>query len=495
MKKIIITLYSLLCVLSISACKDSKNEINSKNEIDTTPKETLRHLMVNGKPFLMLGGQLRTDFFLQLDKKTPDELNIYFDLAAKMNVMAVQIPIGWKDIEPRKDSYTGTLVEKYIELCDRYDLKLELLWFGSYMCGYSVEGYIPDYVVYNSSSYPELKPDAAFQGWLGKHYFLKPNTPALVEREEKAIQYMMNVIYQYDNTHGKKHTVIGIQVENEPDMLATRHNQSHGYTNGQLWPDIVRQLDRLGKVVKNADYKCYTRVNIVLDGDYLQRCENLVATQGIDYAGLDPYQNKITDIDIKLHQLYDINGNYAHIAENGGEYENTDLLTLKAMSLGCGYEVFEVITTPHPYLVDWTLRGVWNPDFTPKAHTQRVVDAFKIFKGAWVDLATADVKDILGFNLKQDDGQTQTTEQQQTSHVTVKWQTTARGVAFAVEYDGHLTVASTQNDEMEFSGVSLSNAEKGHYNMNGDWIAAGSIALTGNKLRMERCTVYRIPVH
>lgn len=51
--------------------------------------------------------------------------------------------------------------------------------------------------------------------------------------------------------------------------------------------------------------------------------------------------------------------------------------------------IFEVITTPHPFLTEWTLRGIYNPDFTPKAHTQQIVDAFKIFKEAWVDLANA----------------------------------------------------------------------------------------------------------
>ena len=80
----------------------------------------------------------------------------------------------------QKDIYNTELVEKYIELCDKYQMKLEILWFGSYMCGYSVEGYIPEYIVNDPVTYPDLKPDAAFDGWLGKHYYLKPNTPALV---------------------------------------------------------------------------------------------------------------------------------------------------------------------------------------------------------------------------------------------------------------------------------------------------------------------------
>lgn len=150
-----------------------------------------------------------------------------------------------------------------------------------------------------------------------------------------------------------------------------------------------------------------------------------------------------------------IEGNYAHIAENGGEYANNDLLALKAFSLGCGYEIFEVITTPHPFLTEWTLRGIYNPDFTPKVHTQQIVDAFKIFKEAWVDLANANYLDIAGFNLKSNDGMEQTSESKNTTHAGIKWSTKSRGVAFAIEYNDHLTVASTKSDEMVFRNIQI----------------------------------------
>ena len=449
--------FLLYCFLSTLFACSNANEVDPNNTIVT------KHLMVNGKPFLMLGAQLRTDFFLQLDKKSPEELAPYFELAANMNILVVQVPVAWKDVEAEKDIYNTELVEKYIELCDKYQLKLEILWFGSYMCGYSVEGYIPDYVINNTSTYPDLKPSAAFEGWLGKHYYLKPNTPALVERESKALKQMMDAIYHYDNNHGQKHTVIGIQVENEPDMLATRHNQEHGYTPEQLWRDLISMLDQLGQVVKNSAY-----------------------------VGLDPYENNMLGIDSKLRRLRKIKDNYGHIAENGGEYANNDLLTLKAISLGCGYEIFEVITTPHPYLVDWTLRGVYNPDFTPKPHTQRIVDAFKIFKGAWVDLASADAKDIIGFNLKYDDGQEQTTENQNTTHAGIKWSTSSRGVAFAVERNNYLVVASTQNDQMTFRNIQIKNIEKGYYDINGNWVSDEKMTPTGNQLSLEPCIVYKI---
>ncbi len=481
-------LYIICVCVALSASCNDKGVSGQSSEI--TP---LRHLMVEGEPFLMLGAQLRTDFFLALDGKTPDELDVYFELAADMNIMIVQVPISWRDVEPSKDDYTGDLVEKYIELSERHGLKLELLWFGSYMCGYSVEGYIPDYVVSNTVIYPELKPDADFDGWLGKHYYLKPGTRALVDREKKALEYMMNVVAAYDAANENRHTVTGIQIENEPDMLATRHNAEHGYSPGELWPDLISMLDELGRVVKDSSYDCYTRVNLTTTyGDYMERSAEIVATEGIDYVGLDPYENTIDGIDAKLQGLRWIEGNYAHIAENGGEYANNDVLMLKALTKGCGYEIFEVITTPHPFLADWTLRGVYNPDFTPKPHTQQIVDALGIFKDAWVDLAEAPITNIIGFNISTDNGAGTTSEKKFSENIGISWETTQRGIAFAIECKGYLTAASTKADKMRFENANITGAEKGYYDLDRKWIAQGEVEIEDNLLSMEPCVVYRI---
>ena len=55
-----------------------------------------KYLEVDGKPFLMLGAQLRTDFFIQLDNKQLDELDKYFEYARSLNVTVVQVPISWR---------------------------------------------------------------------------------------------------------------------------------------------------------------------------------------------------------------------------------------------------------------------------------------------------------------------------------------------------------------------------------------------------------------
>ena len=67
---------SCLCLVA-AACDKTGNDAGP------APLENTVHLMVEGEPFLMLGAQLRTDYFIQLDGKSYDELDPYFELAAK----------------------------------------------------------------------------------------------------------------------------------------------------------------------------------------------------------------------------------------------------------------------------------------------------------------------------------------------------------------------------------------------------------------------------
>lgn len=489
--------YLFMIIASMLMALSCSPEGHSGDRTPQQGEERPYRLTVDGKPFLMLGAQLRTDFFRQLDGRRLDQLDDYFSLAAGLNITCVQVPVSWSDVETDYDVYTDETIRAFIDYCEKYDMKLEILWFGSYMCGYSVEGHLPQYVVRDTETYPELKPSAAYQGWQGKQFYLSPGDKELVERETKAVSKMMEFIYEYDKELGSPHTVIGIQVENEPDMLATRHNGAHGYSAIDLWPGLLYHIDAVGKAVKNGPYDCYTRVNQTCAyEDWIFWSRKVAEREGIDYVGFDPYVSDIATIGDWLQQIQDIPGNFSHIAENGGEFYNNDLLTLKALVMGCGYEVFEVITTPHPDLKDWTLRGVYNPDFTPKGQAQRLIDAYGIFKAAWYDFATAPVGDMLGFNLQDSAGMSNTEETQSTqsppSHV-VRWSTSARGVAFAIQGKDYMTAGSTKQDKM-YLDFEPGRVEAGRYDNDGNWIkTADASSRYGNgMLLMEPCTVYRL---
>lgn len=487
LKRLLIYIFFLLPLLGISCSEMPNNE-----EVKESPKKY--RLEVDGKPFLMLGAQLRTDFFRQLDGRSLDQLDDYFSLAAGLNITVVQVPVSWSDVEIDYDVYTNETIRHFIDYCQKYELKLEILWFGSYMCGYSVEGHLPQYVVQDNKTYPELKPDAAYKGWQGKQFWLVPANKDLLERETKAIAKMMDFVYEYDKSLGSPHTVIGVQIENEPDLLPTWRCSELKLSSADVWPALLNHINAIGMAVKGSKYKCYTRVNQVISyEDYPYWTKKIFEREGIDYVGLDPYINNVEAVADMLKGLQELEGNFAHIAENGGEFFNNDILTLKALTMGCGYEVFEVITTPNPQLVDWTLRGVYNPDFTAKGQTRRLIDAYSIYKAAWYDFATCKVEDMIGFNMQNSEGLSSTSEEHSTSSYTINWSTQSRGIAFALENGSYLTVGSTKADLMSFS-KQPSMVEAGHYKANGVWVTDDSVKpkLNGNELTINPCKVYRL---
>ena len=140
---------------------------------------------------------------------------------------------------------------------------------------------------------------------------------------------------------------------------------------------------------------------------------------------------------------------------------------------------------------DWTLRGVYNPDFTPKGQTRRLIDAYGIFKGAWYDFATAPAAYIHPFNIQKSEGQEKTSETVNLASGTLTWSTTARGIAFAIDGDGYVTAASTKADKMIFSKEPRA-AEKGQYDRNGSWIRKEDALLSGGTLTLEPGIIYRI---
>lgn len=486
--KLLISLCMAILAVACSEVKPSPDNPDKPQQ-----EERPYRLTVDGKPFMMVGAQLRMDFFRDLDGKKLDELDKYFELAASLNITVVQLAFSWSDVEKDYDVYSDETVKAYIDYCEKWGLKCELLWFGSFMCGYSVEGHLPAYVVADTQTYTELKPSAAYKGWQGKQFFLSPGNKKLVEREAKAAAALMDFIYEYDKSIGSPHTVIGIQVENEMDMLPTRHNGAHGYSPTDLWPSVIYHLDEVGKAFKSGHYKCYTRVNQTCEyDDWVYWSKKIAQREGIDYVGFDPYRFTIDDIESRLNSMLEIEGNFAHVAENGGEAYNNDILTLKALTMGCGYEVFEVVTTPHPYLVEWTLRGVYNPDFTPKGQTRRLIDANLIFKKGWYDFATAPVDNMRGFNLTTDQGLNNTKETAILPGVTIDWQTSNRGIAYAIEAEDYVTVGSTKPDSMSF-GFEVLKVESGRYDKDGLWQADARGVKYGNStLQLEACTVYRV---
>ena len=163
-------------------------------------------LIVNGKPFIILGGELGNSSATSMESMEP-----IWSKLTDMNLNTVLTPVYWELIEPEKGKFDFSLVDDLIFKARRENLKLVLLWFGSWKN--SMSSHAPTWVKLNQKKYPRVKDDKN-----RSHEILTPFSENNLQADLNAFQKLMKHIKDFDQND---QTVIMVQVENEIGMLPT----------------------------------------------------------------------------------------------------------------------------------------------------------------------------------------------------------------------------------------------------------------------------------
>ncbi|MCD8261633.1 MAG: beta-galactosidase [Bacteroides sp.] len=110
-------------------------------------QETATQLIVQGEPFLILGGESGNSTAASLDRLEKD-----FPKLRRMGLNTVLIPAYWELIEPREGKFDFTLIDGAIRLARQNDLKLVFLWFGVWKN--SMSCYAPLWAKEDSKRFP-----------------------------------------------------------------------------------------------------------------------------------------------------------------------------------------------------------------------------------------------------------------------------------------------------------------------------------------------------
>jgi hypothetical protein len=546
MKKLIYALIVLSVLVGTIACKD-QGEDNDQNDfvddmltdpmyegerivsyIETDDQTGRTNIMVDGKPFLYVGAQIRTDALMNTDGLTVEELKPLFELAHELGLTSVQVPVEWKDVELEKDIFDFTYVDRVLRYANTYDLKIELLWFGTNMVGDSHSYTIPDYIIKDGKTYPKLdaKRTGEFWNYYGIMYYMDFNHPDLLEREGNALSEMMDFVYEWDRTHGAKHPLIGVQILNEADAFVrwrvndfdVQSPEGGIMTEEEAWLKVMESLDHLGQVVKEADYKVYTRTNFanstgadntsssnhgIFSGDEVKNppfwAHDIFELDGIDIVGDDSYKSVVKDIK-GISYMYgkNLSGNVSHIAENAGSYQNTPSLILTALSQGAGYSIYELATSPFfirhgAATVD---QGIAYFDqemqLVKKEHFEATKILIEGLKDAWIDLLLADTRDLSAFNLTQN-----YPEQNKNQTITIRpavleFTTEEGALGFVVARLDHMVFFATERATYTLPELGMETITKGYYDDEGSWVSEGDVTLDGLSLEVEGGVLYRI---
>src|ERR1035437_2012306 len=227
-------LLAMVLVLPFYSYSQSKNSISNSGvpsnivQIPHLEKQgTAIRLNVDGKPFLLISGELHNSTAGGFKYMKP----VWKKLAAK-NLNSVIATVSWELIEPVEGKFDFSLVDSTISGAREANLKLVLIWFGSWKNASSV--YIPSWVKKDYEKYPRVKDE------LGKPLeILSTFGTASVEKDAKAFAALMRHIKEVD---GQQHTVVMMQVENEVGVL-----DHLGETLGNARRDFTKQA--------NAAYK------------------------------------------------------------------------------------------------------------------------------------------------------------------------------------------------------------------------------------------------
>ncbi|GGB21345.1 MULTISPECIES: GH35 family beta-galactosidase [Mucilaginibacter] len=169
-----------------------------------------RHaFLVDGKPFLMLGGQAHNS------SAWPALTPGVWKSAGAMHLNTLEVPIYWEQVEPQPGRFNFSLVDTLLTQARQHNVHLVLLWFGTWKNGSN--HYMPEWMKRDAEKYPNIT------GKTGKPIDSpSPHSKATLDADIKAFSAVMRYLKQAD----EQHTVIMVQVENEPGSWDTVRDYS-----------------------------------------------------------------------------------------------------------------------------------------------------------------------------------------------------------------------------------------------------------------------------
>lgn len=204
---------------------------NAQSSPKLQKQGTATQLIVNGKPFLMLGGELHNSSCSNVEY-----MNAIWPRMKAMNMNTILAPVSWELIEPEEGKFDFTLVDEMIRGAEQSDIKLVILWFASWKNGGSI--YIPSWVKKNYQRFPRAVDHLGNSIEILSTFFEES-----MKADAKAFSALMKHIKEVD----KNKTIIMMQIENEVGILNTVrdfHPTANKAFNGLIPQELSAYLSK-----------------------------------------------------------------------------------------------------------------------------------------------------------------------------------------------------------------------------------------------------------
>ena len=197
---------------------------------------TTQQLVVDGKPFLILGGELGNSSASSAEYMRP-----HWPRLKAMNLNTVLAPVEWDLIEPVEGKFDWTSVDELLRDARAHDLKLVILWFGAWKN--SMSTYVPSWVKRDQQRFPraQLANGSSVE-------ILSAFSTNTRDADVRAFGAFMEYLKRVDGT---RNTVLLVQVENEIGMLPVARERGAAPDKlfaGAVPPELMRSLGKREKL-------------------------------------------------------------------------------------------------------------------------------------------------------------------------------------------------------------------------------------------------------
>lgn len=225
MNKIRLLLIGLLCSGFLQA------QLNTSG-ITVNQTNGYKLLHINNQPFYILGGELGNSTASNAAHAKP-----VWPKLRSLGLNTVLVPVYWELIEPVENTFDFSLLDDLINDARQHQLKLVLLWFGTWKN--SMSSYVPEWMKTDSKRFPRTLDSAG-----RSQEILSVFGKETLEADKKAFARLMKFVREKD---AKDKTVIMVQVENEIGMLPTAREISavaNAAYNGKIPGTLITYLQQ-----------------------------------------------------------------------------------------------------------------------------------------------------------------------------------------------------------------------------------------------------------
>ncbi len=180
-------------------------EVRAEQAPQVVKKDGRYALLVDGKPYLVLGGQIHNS------SGWPSELPQVWESMAALHANTVEAPVYWEQMEAKEGQFDFSNVDAIVQGARAHNLHVVLLWFGTWKNGNN--HYVPGWVKTDTKRFPRVVREDGTPIDV-----MSPMGKNTLEADKTAFTALMRHLKEID---GDLHTVLVVQVENESGNIGS----------------------------------------------------------------------------------------------------------------------------------------------------------------------------------------------------------------------------------------------------------------------------------